>query len=226
MVDLQKCLPTPLLKNAQSFYSLELWTFNFTVYDSSTKSASCYVWDESQAGRGGNEIGSCLRKFILSLNCEVKKIIIWSDNCPSQNRNIQIIMCYLSILQPRIDCTRQPRAAASRGMLCGMYTCLASKAASLWGSLRVSQSQSVSGRDQRRLATKYSLCLYPTTLRFSAALKMDNEKCILLIDLYKEHIHNNNHNNNIREDVWKEISLILEIPVDQLKTKIVIDGDL
>lgn len=60
---------------------------------------------------------------------------------------------------------------------------------------------------------------------------MDNEKCILLIDLYKEHHllwdpkHKHYHNNTFREDVWKEISLILEVPVDILKTE-VIDGHL
>nr|CAH7726786.1 unnamed protein product [Callosobruchus chinensis]CAH7755962.1 unnamed protein product [Callosobruchus chinensis] len=54
---------------------------------------------------------------------------------------------------------------------------------------------------------------------------MDNEKCILLIDLYKEHYllwdpkHKHYHNNTLREDAWKEISLMLEVPVDKLKSK-------
>lgn len=48
---------------------------------------------------------------------------------------------------------------------------------------------------------------------------------MLLIDLYKEHHllwnpkHKHYHNNTLREDAWKEISLMLEIPVDKLKTK-------
>lgn len=95
MVDLQKCLPTPLLKNAQSFYSLKLWTFNYTVYEATEKKASCFMWDESIAGRGGNEMASCMLRYILSLNDKVQQVIIWSDNCPSQNRNHQMIMCYL-----------------------------------------------------------------------------------------------------------------------------------
>lgn len=53
---------------------------------------------------------------------------------------------------------------------------------------------------------------------------MDNEKCILLIDLYKEQQllwdpkQKLYHNNTLRQDAWKEISLMLEIPVNELKT--------
>ncbi|CAG9762289.1 unnamed protein product [Ceutorhynchus assimilis] len=97
-VDLQKCLPTPLLKNAQSFYSLKLWTFNYTVYNTTKKTSSCFVWDESIAGRGGNEMASCLLRYILTLDESVENIIIWSDNCPSQNRNLQMLMSYFYVM--------------------------------------------------------------------------------------------------------------------------------
>ncbi|XP_050504407.1 uncharacterized protein LOC126883199 isoform X1 [Diabrotica virgifera virgifera] len=106
-VDLQKCLPTPLLTNAQSFYSIKLWTFNYTVYDAIEKLGYCFTWDESIARRGGNEMASCILKYInLNVKESVERIVIWSDNCPSQNRNIQMIMCYLSILKlkPSIKC--------------------------------------------------------------------------------------------------------------------------
>lgn len=106
MVDLQKCLPTPLLKNAQSFYSLKLWTFNYTLYDASQMSASCFMWDESIAGRGGNEMASCMLKYSMNLSRNIEHLIVWSDNCPSQNRNLQMIMCYFLIMQlkPEMRC--------------------------------------------------------------------------------------------------------------------------
>nr|CAH7732156.1 unnamed protein product [Callosobruchus chinensis] len=97
-VDLQKCLATPLLQNSQSFYSLKLWTFNYTVYDASDKSASCFVWDESVSGRGGNEMASCLMRYISDLPDSIESVVIWSDNCPSQNRNQQMILCYFYLL--------------------------------------------------------------------------------------------------------------------------------
>nr|CAI5844725.1 unnamed protein product [Callosobruchus analis] len=84
MIDLQKCMHTLLLKNAQS-----------------TKSVSCYVWDKSTSGRGGNEMGSSLMTYISNLEGDIEEIIIRSDNCPSQNRNVQIIMCY-NTAQPSI----------------------------------------------------------------------------------------------------------------------------
>lgn len=98
MIDLQKCLPCPKLTNSQSFYSLKLWSFNYTVYDSTEKHANCLMWDESIAGRGGNEMASCLVQYINSLPKTITSIIIWTDNCPSQNRNLQMIMCYFYVL--------------------------------------------------------------------------------------------------------------------------------
>lgn len=99
MVDLEKCLSTPSLTNAQSFYSLKLWTFNYTIKDTQKNLTTCCMWDESVAGRGGNEIASCLLKWAISnIDDSVEELTIWSDNCPSQNRNFNSILAYVSIL--------------------------------------------------------------------------------------------------------------------------------
>nr|CAI5846436.1 unnamed protein product [Callosobruchus analis] len=91
MIDLQKCLPTPELHNYQSFYSLKLWIFTLTIHDSTIERSFCMMWDEGVASRGGNEVSSCLIKWLEN---NVSTEVIWSDNCPSQNRNILMIMCY------------------------------------------------------------------------------------------------------------------------------------
>lgn len=59
------------------------------------------MWDESIAGRGGNELASCLSKWveICDISDTITELCIWSDNCPSQNRNAQMVMCYLWILK-------------------------------------------------------------------------------------------------------------------------------
>lgn len=101
MIDLEKCLPTPELTNSQSFYSLKLWTFNLVIHDATSQISYCMMWDESVAGRGGNEIASCLLKFIHinDIPDSLEELTIWSDNCPSQNRNLLVIMCYFWMLK-------------------------------------------------------------------------------------------------------------------------------
>lgn len=57
------------------------------------------------------------------------------------------------------------------------------------------------------------------------ATTMDNEKCRVLIQLYgaKDFLWNSKsplyHNKSVREDAWKEISSVMNIPVFELKKK-------
>lgn len=100
-LDLQKCLPTPYLTNTQSFYLRKLWTLNLTIYEAKEKKASNFVWPEMTAGRGGNEIASCLIKWAeqnLS-NPAITETITWTDNCSGQNRNMMFIMAYFWLMQ-------------------------------------------------------------------------------------------------------------------------------
>lgn len=109
--DLQKCLPSPLTTNCISFYKRKLWTLNYTLYDASDSSAHCIMWDESKGARGGNEIASSFLKWVDSIipGSEVEEIILWSDNCYGQNKNVSIIMCFFWILNkyPQIKAITQ-----------------------------------------------------------------------------------------------------------------------
>nr|CAH7738552.1 unnamed protein product [Callosobruchus chinensis] len=104
-VDLQKCLPTPVLTNQQSFYKLKLWTYNYTISDFAGNATTCIMWDESVSGRGANEMASKLLKWAATINENVREITVWSDNCPSQNRNIVMVMAYFWIIHkhPHIE---------------------------------------------------------------------------------------------------------------------------
>lgn len=97
-VDLQKCLATPLLTNGQSFYLRKLWTFNYTIMNGDK--CTCIMWDETKSGRGGNEMASGILKWceLNILNTDINEITIWSDNCSGQNKNINLIICYLWLL--------------------------------------------------------------------------------------------------------------------------------
>lgn len=58
------------------------------------------MWVEGEAGRGSQEVGSCLRRFITEeVHRGVKKLILWSDSCGGQNRNIKLVLMLKSILE-------------------------------------------------------------------------------------------------------------------------------
>ena len=56
-------LPVPTLTHGSMFYLHQLWVYNFGVHVRTTGSATMYIWNESIAGRGADEICSCLRLF-------------------------------------------------------------------------------------------------------------------------------------------------------------------
>lgn len=58
-----------------------------------------YIWNESVASRGAQEIASCLMYHIknhIPENC--KELILWSDSCPGQNKNIKISLMLKKLL--------------------------------------------------------------------------------------------------------------------------------
>lgn len=52
-----------------------------------------YVWSENVASRGSQEIGSCLVKHLNEhLPKETKNLLLYSDSCGGQNRNIKLAL--------------------------------------------------------------------------------------------------------------------------------------
>lgn len=88
-----KRLETPCISTSIAYYKRVLYVFNLCVYDEVGRKANMFTWSENIASRGANEIGSCLLKFLKAeVKYETKKIILYSDKCGGQNRNIKLTM--------------------------------------------------------------------------------------------------------------------------------------
>lgn len=97
--DLQKTLPTPLLSTSVAYYKRQLWTYNLCIYNETDKCSNMYVWSENVASRGAQEIGSCLINYMRhNLKPHIKKVVLYSDACGGQNRNIKMALMLKSFL--------------------------------------------------------------------------------------------------------------------------------
>lgn len=97
--DLQKMMPTPHLTNSKCYYMRQLWTYNLNIHNLTKGTAHMFMWHEGQAGRGCQEIASCLLKFIKSLPSTVTHISAFSDNCGGQNKSHLIVKFWLYIIR-------------------------------------------------------------------------------------------------------------------------------
>lgn len=65
------------------------------------RSLTFNIWIEGDAGRGAQEVGSCLVKYILGDNIsdKVEELILWSDSCGGQSHNIKMVLLLKSVLE-------------------------------------------------------------------------------------------------------------------------------
>ncbi|XP_028167675.1 uncharacterized protein LOC114358018 [Ostrinia furnacalis] len=97
--DMEKTLPLPRIPTSVVFYKRQLWFYNCSVHTGSDNIGHCYVWVEGEAGRGSQEVGSCISKYIKhKLDPKVEHLVLWSDCCGGQNRNIKIVLMLKAVL--------------------------------------------------------------------------------------------------------------------------------
>lgn len=58
--DLQKVLTSPQSEVSSFYYKRKFASYNFTIYDIGQKQGYCFMWTETDANRGSNEISTCL----------------------------------------------------------------------------------------------------------------------------------------------------------------------
>lgn len=98
--DLQKILNCPKSSKSAFYYKRKLSCYNFTVFDSTTMQGYCYVWDQTIAKKGSNEVNSSLYHYAEMMSQEgVLILIVYSDNCTGQNKNMYLFCLYYLLAQ-------------------------------------------------------------------------------------------------------------------------------
>ena len=96
--DLQKTLPLLRIPTNIVYYKRQIMMYNCGVHSGKTNKGHLYVWVEATAGRGAQEVGSCLKKHAME-NCPgIEDLVLWSNHCGGQNRNIKITLMLKHIL--------------------------------------------------------------------------------------------------------------------------------
>lgn len=97
--DLERALEMPRLSTSVTYYKRQLWFYNLCIYDEKYRKGYMYVWPESMASRGAQEISACLCKHMRErLPSNTKKIILNSDSCFGQNRNVKVALMLKRLL--------------------------------------------------------------------------------------------------------------------------------
>ena len=96
--DLQKPLPYPKLTTSVAYYKRNMYVLNLGIHNFHNDDVYMYVWDETIASRGAQEIVSCILKHVKNLRSE-RHIIAYSDMCTGQNRSNKVALMWLKIVQ-------------------------------------------------------------------------------------------------------------------------------
>lgn len=98
--NLQQTMSLPRTNVGQAFYSRQMWLYNFGIVVSGRhdmkNNCIVYTWDESQSGRGSNEICSALLDFLHRTRKKVeerkyRRLALFSDSCAGQNKNATML---------------------------------------------------------------------------------------------------------------------------------------
>jgi hypothetical protein len=96
-MDLQAVLLSPCLKASALYYKTKLCVHNFSIYDLKTGDVVCYVWHEGQGGLNASEFASCVTDYIKKDIEQYDEVVIYSDGCTYQNRNVVMANALLQI---------------------------------------------------------------------------------------------------------------------------------
>ena len=98
-MDLAQARPIPQITESLAYYKRKLMLYIFGIYDVINDVSYMFTWTEVEAKRGSNEIASCLSVFIDKfVSPHIDNLVIFSDNCAGQNKNINIVLSCLRFI--------------------------------------------------------------------------------------------------------------------------------
>jgi hypothetical protein len=101
--DLQKTLPMPYIPTSVAYYKRQMSFLNFGINTRQNNQGHMFSWTEVEGNRGSNEIISCISSFLDGIDLtKFKQIHSFSDCCPGQNRNKNLLsfMKYICQVTP------------------------------------------------------------------------------------------------------------------------------
>lgn len=114
--DLQKNLPLPKTNVGIEYYSRQLWLYNLAIVIYCPKhrkrNVTFYSWMEHESGKGSNEVCSALADFLRrirkrAVRCGYRRLALFSDGCPGQNKNSTMIAMLLTYVNSKFNAFRE-----------------------------------------------------------------------------------------------------------------------
>ena len=110
--DLENVLSCPRANISNFFYKRKLSVYHLTPHCSIDKRGYGAVWCETKSGRSANDLASTLitiLNMIVRHHSAVKKLILWSDSCVSQNTNSVMSFALQDFIRShsQIECIEQ-----------------------------------------------------------------------------------------------------------------------
>ncbi|XP_075154227.1 uncharacterized protein LOC142238677 [Haematobia irritans] len=99
-MDMQAVKLIPQTNASASYYKMKLQVHNFTIYNIISHESDNYIWDESEGNLVASTFTTCIIKHLK--NCilqspDINHIIIYSDGCFYQNRNVILSNALISL---------------------------------------------------------------------------------------------------------------------------------
>ncbi|KAF2878800.1 hypothetical protein ILUMI_27377 [Ignelater luminosus] len=119
--DLQNVLTCPKAEISKFFYKSKLSVYNLTAHLSITKQVYCALWSEHLIGRKGNDLASAFYKILQNViedHPNLEEIILWSDGCVLQNRNLIMSFAIQSFLKLHPNLRKITMEYSSSGHSC------------------------------------------------------------------------------------------------------------